>query len=356
MFEECESSVKIVDVYIQTSFTKILDIDTVNQRFQAEAIIESKWYDPSITNLNQKIDINLLWKPDLYVENAIGDIKTDVSYKLIKQNRKNSSLVENLDDNVPLVLVCELRKVCGTFYERLELEDFPLDIQDLTIIVATRKPGCAVNFHLLQKELKVLTINNILDQSMWKVHNILMTSKFNIHREYSFGSRDYPAFKLSAKVFRNPGYYYLNVILPILLVNIASLSSFSLQSPNDSNRLMLSATMLLTSVGIRWTIGNFMPSVSYLTSLDKYSLSSLLIITMVLLYHAIAISVKATKYLPNLIAFICFCVILLIKHLIFVRWIINVRKYRMRVLKKQEIRRNSDHGTHISSVIESDRN
>ena len=34
---------KTVDVYIQVNITKINDIDTVNQRFQAEAIIESKW-------------------------------------------------------------------------------------------------------------------------------------------------------------------------------------------------------------------------------------------------------------------------------------------------------------------------
>jgi hypothetical protein len=37
-----------VDVYVQVSYTKILDIDTINQRFQAEAIIESKWCDPHI--------------------------------------------------------------------------------------------------------------------------------------------------------------------------------------------------------------------------------------------------------------------------------------------------------------------
>lgn len=30
-----------VDVQIRVSFTKIYDIDTINQRFQAEAIIES---------------------------------------------------------------------------------------------------------------------------------------------------------------------------------------------------------------------------------------------------------------------------------------------------------------------------
>ena len=60
-----------VDVYIQVSFTKIFDIDTINQRFSAEAIIESKWHDPNIQSANESLDTNKLWKPDLYIENAL---------------------------------------------------------------------------------------------------------------------------------------------------------------------------------------------------------------------------------------------------------------------------------------------
>ena len=44
---------------------------------------------------------------------------------------------------------------------------------------------------------------------------------------------------------------------------------------------------MLTSVSIRWTVGRLLPTVSYLTSLDKYSLMSMLIITTELIYHGI---------------------------------------------------------------------
>ena len=46
-----------IDVYMQISYTKILDIDTINQRFQAEAIIEAKWCDPNIKVLNINFEI-----------------------------------------------------------------------------------------------------------------------------------------------------------------------------------------------------------------------------------------------------------------------------------------------------------
>ena len=100
---------KTVDVFIQVNITKINDIDTVNQRFQAEAIIESKWQDPSIKSVNDVIDANKIWKPELYIENAINDVKEDIRYRIIS-------------DDQGALYVYEFRKVRGLFWEKLELE------------------------------------------------------------------------------------------------------------------------------------------------------------------------------------------------------------------------------------------
>jgi hypothetical protein len=100
---------KTVDVFIQVNITKINDIDTVNQRFQAEAIIESKWQDPSIKSVNDVIDANKIWKPELYIENAINDVKEDIRYRIIS-------------DDQGALYVYEIRKVRGLFWEKLELE------------------------------------------------------------------------------------------------------------------------------------------------------------------------------------------------------------------------------------------
>jgi hypothetical protein len=95
-----------IDVYIQVSFTKIYDIDTVNQRFQAEAIIETKWYDPSADSLDQSVDAGKIWRPDIYIDNAINDLKEDVSYKIVPDM-----------DNKPMV--CEIRKIKGLLWEKV---------------------------------------------------------------------------------------------------------------------------------------------------------------------------------------------------------------------------------------------
>ena len=91
---------------------------------------------------------------------------------------------------------------------------------------------------------------------------------------------------------------------------------------------------MLTSVGTRFNIGRLLPTVSYLTSIDKYSLGTLCIITMELLYHAIIgryctdkrnfqIAIKIDH-----IALVIFIFLIIIKQFIFIYWLIRVKNYR----------------------------
>ena len=326
-----------VKVYIQISYTKILDIDTINQRFQAEALIESKWFDPHLNSLDDVIDERKIWKPEIYVENAIKDVREDVSYKIVPFHESIAATTAikhlSLITTGYQYMMCELRKVSGIFYENLELEDFPLDIQDLTITVATKKPGKIVIFKLLQEELKNIQISHTLDKSMWKMHDVLITKEDNIHREYSFGSHNYPAVTVSAKVSRLAGFFYWNAIIPILLVSLASLAPFVVDIKFPQSRLPATCTLMLTSVSIRWTIGRSLPTVSYLTSLDKYSLASMFIITMELLYHGIMGAVfpmlpEKQAYRIDHFAFVFFCLLILTKQFIFAYWIYKVKHNR----------------------------
>ena len=117
--------------------------------------------------MNHQINEKKMWTPDIYVENAIKDVRNEVSYKVLpfteKLLRRTAINNQNMEvKNKEEFMVCELRTVSGIFYENLELEDFPLDIQDLSITVATKKPGSIVNFILLQNETKSIKISNTL--------------------------------------------------------------------------------------------------------------------------------------------------------------------------------------------------
>ena len=57
------------------------------------------------------------WNPNLEIENAVGDVKSTVRYKIVLEK----------DDPVPYIY--EIRRVKGVFYEVFELHDFPVDVQ-----------------------------------------------------------------------------------------------------------------------------------------------------------------------------------------------------------------------------------
>ncbi len=104
------------DVWARVSFIKILSVDTQNQKFEAVALIEANWYDPLVDSLTFDA-ARLQWKPELYIENAISEARNDTELKIFK----------DLDGRF---MASQISKVKGSFFENLELENFPLDIQN----------------------------------------------------------------------------------------------------------------------------------------------------------------------------------------------------------------------------------
>ena len=73
---------KFVEVNVR--FLSFGEIDTMNEKYHAEIIIESKWTE------NEKLieyDPKIHWNPMLYVENALGDVKEKVNYEIIKSDQ-----------------------------------------------------------------------------------------------------------------------------------------------------------------------------------------------------------------------------------------------------------------------------
>jgi hypothetical protein len=100
----------------------------LGEKYYAEVVIEARWlYDPEAAS----------WNPNLYVKNALGDVKQEVVCEF----------VNNLDEPVhadtnehEIIYVWEIRKVVGTFWEKLELNSFPADVQQLSLQITTRCP------------------------------------------------------------------------------------------------------------------------------------------------------------------------------------------------------------------------
>ena len=105
----------LVRVYIV--FLKVGEIDNVKERFQADAYIEASWEDNTVTqnHLNGNFDSKMYWNPDLYIENSLGNLSQSIKYKTEATKEGN-------------IRVVEMRTIKGSFWEKLELGEFPLGL------------------------------------------------------------------------------------------------------------------------------------------------------------------------------------------------------------------------------------
>src|SRR5690242_17031612 len=105
LVEIVRQSNKAIKVYVRLMFLRIGEIDTLNEKYQAQASIEGRWpvefekLQSILSSEEQRrlIDgkpISLLkyaesnWHPQLYIENALGDLKEQIRYsaKLSKKD------------------------------------------------------------------------------------------------------------------------------------------------------------------------------------------------------------------------------------------------------------------------------
>lgn len=320
-----------VQILSRIIFLKVGQIDTRNERYDAEAYIECMWEDdeifkylstpnldkdgkpappsnqnksnsPSATslinvknvinNLNYlEYDPNLFWSPQLYIENAIGDLKEEIRYKLEIVEKEGSNLqketsckLQNLTNNLT-VKVTEMRKVRGIFYERLELYDFPMDIQEISITLTSKRSVSEVELVENRRDPSSINIEDFLDQQEWDLFDFVKPG----HRTIVDPWRKYErsAFLVKSYISRKPGYYLYNAYMLIFLITTLGFVPFAFDPNGPQFRCQVTGLLILTSVNFRWLVTQRLPSVPYLTSLDKYAIGSLFHLVIFCVWHSI---------------------------------------------------------------------
>ena len=89
------------------------------------------------------------------------------------------------------------------------------------------------------------------------------------------------------KFLRKPGYYLKNAFFLIFLITASALTIFSIDCKLPQSRLQTVYTLLLTSVSFKWVVNRSLPTVSYLTSLDKYAITCIVFISLTAFWHSI---------------------------------------------------------------------
>jgi hypothetical protein len=81
---------------------------------------------------------------------------------------------------------------------------------------------------------------------------------------------------------REPRYFIYKIILPLTMIVMMSWAVFWIDAKNLAPQLTLSATSMLTLVTFQFTMNDLLPRISYFTQLDKFILTSSLLVFLAL--------------------------------------------------------------------------
>ena len=192
-----------------------------------------------------------------------------------------TKMVNKMNDR-DLSLVLEVE---GSFLETFELENFPIDYQELTIKLRTacaREGGMPCIF--CKTALKSCALNvdtgNFSLANVWRLEPIVDAF---ISSYQAMEGRTYPVLSMRCHIHRLPGFYVLNVVLPMGLFALMTLLRFRIQLPDL--RLSFSMTLIFIAIAYKFVTIGALPAIAYLTLLDKFVMSQTLLIVLSAFEH-----------------------------------------------------------------------
>ncbi|KAL8592371.1 hypothetical protein ACOMHN_044307 [Nucella lapillus] len=314
----------MIKVQVCVQFFKVGEIDTLKEQYTADVIVRARWREPSLDgqlsehsdkgdgelyrnpklshstgNIKQGdiVEPGRYWNPKLYIENAYGDPKEQFRHRVMF-NEKGEAFIS------------EKRTVKGTFMENLELDDFPFDVQDLTITVASEFPATEVeliedsdNRHMVNKQ-------SFVDEQEWHLYCHTECTKWELRIDPVDDAAKRSAISVKCRAARRPGYFVWNIFMV-------------------TNRLQLSFTLMLTSVAFKSVVNQSLPRISYLTYMDKYLLASMIMLSAVCSWHAIVTTLLHDRPMADQVEMIVLIVLGVVYFLFNVGFVIIIYLFEM---------------------------
>lgn len=257
----------------------VVDLDEVDETFQAEFIIKAEWedprlaFDPAVDGTDVKLfqgqfqfdEVFSGWWPQLLIVNEIGS--GDV----------NAVTIEVHPDG--RVRYLEQRNV--TLETPMQLHPFPFDVQTLEAkMIAFGNYSGQV---LLEVDERVLgaTEEHVagtdrVNIAEWRLVALDMVSKLSDHRYYG-EPKQLSEIRFTITLERRSANMIWKVIVPLIVLVLLMSAVFWMEVDNLSDRLNVAFIGILTIVAYQFLIDGAMPRISYFTFMDTVLLYSFLV-------------------------------------------------------------------------------
>eukprot|EP00510_Aplanochytrium_minuta_P002424 CAMPEP_0184021554 /NCGR_PEP_ID=MMETSP0954-20121128/10004_1 /TAXON_ID=627963 /ORGANISM="Aplanochytrium sp, Strain PBS07" /LENGTH=370 /DNA_ID=CAMNT_0026303609 /DNA_START=27 /DNA_END=1135 /DNA_ORIENTATION=+ len=271
---------------------KLRDISVPSQKFSALVIIFLDWF-ASPSEIKSGLPE---WNP------ADGDVSfPNLAVSEAAVDPKPPMLVETEDYGFQWRMVIEID---GPFMQNYDLRNFPVDVQNLTVKIASGRGDRGTNamrfvptrWH--QYELVHQHVDDVMAETK------LLNGKavfIDTDPDYSSAMRSYSQFWVELKVQRIALPYLFRVLFFLEIISFVTLWGYRIEKGEQgsfTNRLNHSATMLLVTTTFLFIVNNYLPLVTYLTILDKCGILYFLFIFLVLVGEVIT-TYRKFEYVEN---------------------------------------------------------
>jgi len=272
----------------EVELEKLHKIDVANQSFHAsiwmQFVIPGGAKDAALASKSDEFPMNNgkpTFKPSALWYMKQIDLRNALSYKVIDQK------VMERDDDLLMQVRLE-----GAFTEVYELNSYPFDTQgcSITLSVNTRSTGpMPVKIGVDERAKATMTCIQMCPPS--KEWHVVPDIAIRTHVVGS-GDRSFPGVTLTARLTRKPFYHLLYLTAPFAIFSLLAILTGATRAVDHlPHRAQLGLMLVLTAATYRIAIGNKLPPISYLTTLDYYTLIHALIIIIVALEARVIILV-----------------------------------------------------------------
>ncbi len=270
----------------------IIDLNEVEETFQAEFIVSAEWEDPRLAfnPAEEGTDVKLFqglfqfnevftgWWPQLLIINEIGtgDVNA-ITIRVYPDGR---------------VRYLEQRNV--TLETPMKLQPFPFDTQTLEAkMIAfgnySDKVRLEVDERIQNATEEHVQGNERVNVAQWRLVNLDMAAEQSDYRYYG-PPRQLSTLRFTITLKRQSENVVWKVIVPLIVLVLLMWAVFWMEVDNLSDRLNVAFIGILTIVAYQFMIDGTMPRISYFTFTDTVLLYSFLVMCLAVIESLIIYS------------------------------------------------------------------
>ena len=306
------------EVEIYFYLWRIHHIDTVAQSFSISITVSLSWIeDDAFKNFKSFEDgdesswnlEDFKWNPQVKFKSVLEEDEMEhedwfrvtpigLSRKSIntKTNVTKDEWIKSYRDSNTKMRVTQFMRRKLTVSEAFELMNFPFDIQGLHVQLSSSWDSNQVLL-TFNKTMPSSMDPNPLDSQEWEVYMPRLIAYDMDWREddqpllslssQSISGARYSRAYIALMVKRKPAYYLWNIYVMLLILGTLSFTVFSVDPAETGDRLGIMLTLVLALVAFKLVLVQMLPSISYLTMLDVFTLGSIQLMFFISIFNAI---------------------------------------------------------------------